>query len=116
MAASTSPRSTSSAAALPSADESARRCSPSGSFRPADLRTQGIEGLGSLALLVVLFVLVAPTASTYVLSAALAFFLAAAWAVLIVRRVVGGGLLRLDRVLAREALALGLRGQIGNVL
>ncbi len=84
--------------------------------RTAYLVTQGIEGLGSLALLVVLFVLVAPTASTYVLSAALAFFLAAAWAVLIVRRVVGGALLRLDRVLAREALALGLRGQIGNVL
>jgi len=78
--------------------------------------TQVIEGIGSLLLVAMLFAIGATTAAGYVGGTALAALLAALFALVATRRVVDGLSLAFDARFAREALALGLRGQIGNVV
>jgi stage V sporulation protein B len=84
--------------------------------RNAYLVTQVIEGIGSLVLVALLFAIGATTAAGYVAGAALAAALAAVFALIATRRVVHGLFLAFDRRFAREAFALGMRGQIGNVV
>jgi O-antigen/teichoic acid export membrane protein len=94
----------------------------SGSFllglnRPsAYLFVQALEAIGSFGLLLLVLGLTRPSAAGYVLSAALAYLVSAAVATFVAQRTVGGLMLRVDRGLGREALVLGLRGQVGNVL
>ncbi len=84
--------------------------------RSAYLVTQGIEGLGSLALVAAVFMLGLATAAGYVLGSALAALLASVFAMVVTGRLIGGLRLALDLSFAREALGLGLRGQVGNVI
>ena len=84
--------------------------------RTAYLISQVIEGIGSLLLVTLMFVGVAATSAGYLLGAALAALLAAAFATVIAQQTVGGRLVAFNGRFARESLALGLRGQIGNVL
>jgi stage V sporulation protein B len=77
---------------------------------------QVIEGIGSFVAAVAIVVFVAPTAAGYVLSAAVAFIAAAVYAAADIRRSIRGRLLAFDRTFTVESLALGLRGQVGNVL
>ncbi len=84
--------------------------------RDAYLRVQSIEGIGSLAATAAIVLLVSATAAGYVAAAAIAYLAAAAYATMAVRRTVGPRLLGFSAAFARDALALGLRGQAGNVL
>ena len=84
--------------------------------RGAYLLIQAIEGLGSFVVAALVLGLGLRTAAGYVLSAALTFAAATGFAVATLVRAVPLRGLGLDRGFAREALGLGLRGQIGNVL
>ena len=84
--------------------------------RTAYLATQAIEGIGSLLVIALLFALGATTSAGYVAGAALAAMIAAVFATFVVGRVIGGLRLSFDPRFAREALSLGLRGQVGNIL
>ncbi len=84
--------------------------------RDAYLRVQSIEGLGSLAATAAIVFLVSATAAGYVAAAAFAYLAAAAYATFVAGRTVRAGLLGFSGRFAREALALGLRGQAGNIL
>ena len=85
-------------------------------LRPSYLVTQTIEGIGSFAVTAAVVLLVAPTAAGMVIAAGLAYLLAATFAGVMAQRSVGGRILAFDRAYTREALALGLRGQVGNIL
>jgi len=78
--------------------------------------TQVIEGLGSFVLTAAIFVFVSPTAEGMVIAAGLAFLVAALFAASVAQRTVGGWIFGFDARFTREALALGLRGQAGNIL
>jgi stage V sporulation protein B len=80
------------------------------------LMAQIVEAAGSFALPVLLFVAVGPTAASYVLGAAGAYLLAAVLAVVAIQRAAPGFPLSFDARFTREAIVLGLRGQVGNVL
>ncbi len=84
--------------------------------RTAYLATQAIEGMGSLFLIGLLFALGATTSAGYVAGAALAAMIAAVFATGVVARAIGGLRLSFDAGFTREALSLGLRGQVGNIL
>lgn len=84
--------------------------------RSAYLAAQVIEGIGSLFLVAIVFIGVAATPAGYLVGGASAALLAAVFATVIAQRTVGGRLLAFDAGFARESLALGLRGQVGNVL
>ena len=84
--------------------------------RTAYLRTQVIEGVGSLFLVAGVFFVVTATPAGYLVGAALAALLAAGFATVVAQRTVGGRMAAFDVGFARESLALGLRGQVGNVL
>ena len=84
--------------------------------RIAYLGTQVIEGIGSFFLVVLVFAGGGATSAGYLLGAALAALLATAFATVVAHRTVGGRPLAFDARFARESLALGLRGQVGNVL
>jgi stage V sporulation protein B len=80
------------------------------------LRVQSVEGIGSLVTTAVILLAVSPTSTGFVAAAAMAYLAAALYATLTVRRSVGTGLLGFDARFSREAIGLGLRGQVGNVL
>ena len=84
--------------------------------RSAYLVAQVLEGIGSLVLVVLIFAAGATTAAGYIAGAASAAALAAIFGIVATRRVVHGLALRFDAHFTRQALALGLRGQVGNVL
>lgn len=80
------------------------------------LLAQSIEGIGSLAITAFILAALMPTAPGYVLAAGFAYACAALFAVVEAQRTVGGRMLAFDRGFTREALTLGIRGQLGNVL
>jgi stage V sporulation protein B len=84
--------------------------------RTAYLVVQAIEGVGSFAVVAAVFLAGGATAAGYVLGSAIAAFVAALFAIVVVQRIVGGRPLAYSAAFTREALALGLRGQVGNVL
>lgn len=77
---------------------------------------QVIEGIGSLVAAVILLILVSATAAGLILSSAAAFLGAAVVAGVVLGRSIRRSLVGFDGPFARESLALGLRGQVGNVL
>ena len=77
---------------------------------------QVLEGIGSFVATAIILLLVSATAAGMVLAAGIAYLASAVFAVVAAQRMVGGRILAFDLAYAREALALGLRGQIGNVL
>ena len=84
--------------------------------RNAYIAVQAIEAIGSLALTALLLLAVGRSAASYLVAAALGYAgatVVAAWAV---RRHVGSIGPDFSGAFAREALGLGLRGQVGNVL
>jgi stage V sporulation protein B len=85
-------------------------------LRSAYLVAQVIEGIGSFLLAVIVLVLLSRTAAGFVLSTALAFLAAVVFASWTLQRSLRRPILAFDGRFARESLALGLRGQIGNVL
>ena len=84
--------------------------------RPAYLAQQILEGLGSLVVTAIALLLVAPTATGMVAPAAIAYLVAAVVSIVIAHRTVGGPWLGFDLGYTRDALGMGLRGQIGNIL
>ena len=84
--------------------------------RMAYVVIQVLEGIGSFIATAVILLLVSATAAGMVLAAGIAYLASAVFAVVAAQRMVGGRILAFDLAYAREALALGLRGQIGNVL
>ena len=85
-------------------------------LRPAYLAQQVIEGVGSFVITAVVLLLIAPTATGMVVSAGVAYVVAAVIATAVAHRTVGAGRPVFDPGYAREALGMGLRGQIGNIL
>lgn len=85
-------------------------------MRDAYVRTQIIEGVGSLAIAAFVLVLVSPTSAGLVAAAGLAYAAAALYAGATARRVIHPPLLAFNARFAREALTLGIRGQVGNLL
>jgi O-antigen/teichoic acid export membrane protein len=84
--------------------------------RTAYIVVQAAEALGSLALTALLLLLVDRSAASYLVAAALGYAGATAVAWLAVRRRLGPIRPDFSRAFTREALSLGLRGQVGNVL
>jgi stage V sporulation protein B len=85
-------------------------------LRTTYIAVQAIEALGALALTALLLVAVDPSAASYLAAAAIAYAASAlvgTWAVL---RHLGPIRPDYSRAFAREALGMGLRGQVGNVL
>lgn len=84
--------------------------------RSAYLASQGIEGVGSLAFSVVILIFVSTSAVGYVAAAAASYWAAAIYAGIRSHREVGGRVFGFDKPFTREAISLGLRGQVGNIL
>jgi O-antigen/teichoic acid export membrane protein len=80
------------------------------------LVTQAIEAIGSLVLTALLVGLLIQTAVGFVIAAGGGFLAAGLYAAFISHSTVGGRPLAFDRRFAVEALSIGLRGQLGNVL
>lgn len=77
---------------------------------------QVIEGVGSFVVTAFVLLVVAPTAAGMVAAAGIAYLAAMAYSFTTAHRTVGGRLGGFDRTFTREALTMGLRGQVGNVL
>jgi O-antigen/teichoic acid export membrane protein len=80
------------------------------------IATQAVEGIGSLVAIAGILLLIAPSAAGMVVGAAAAYGAAAVFASIVAQRAVGGRMLGFDATFTRDALSMGLRGQIGNVL
>lgn len=84
--------------------------------RAAYVWIQLLEAFGSLALTAVILFWVSRGATGYLVAAAIGYWLGIGLALWQTRRTLGGFRLGLSRRFTRDALAMGLRGQAGNVL
>jgi O-antigen/teichoic acid export membrane protein len=84
--------------------------------RHAYVMADVLRSVATLGCTVVVVGLVARTSAGYVLATGLGVAVPAVVALLVVRRVTGSLRPRFDRAFSRDALRLGLAGQVGNVL
>jgi O-antigen/teichoic acid export membrane protein len=84
--------------------------------RTTYISVQAIEALGALVLTALLLVAIDPSAASYLAAAAIAYAGSACVATLAVLRHLGPIRPDYSGPFAREALGMGLRGQVGNVL
>lgn len=84
--------------------------------RTAYIVVQGTEAIGSLALTALLLVVVDRSAASYLAAAALGYAGGAVIAWMAIRRHVGPIHPDFAPTFARQALGMGLRGQVGNIL
>lgn len=84
--------------------------------RIAYIVVQAVEAVSSLILTAVLLILVSASAPAYLLGAALAYSIGTALALFVAGRAVGGARLSASKKFVRQAFAMGIRGQAGNVL
>lgn len=80
------------------------------------VRVALIEGVGSLVLTLAILATVAPTADGFLIAAAGAYLLGAAYALVVVRGQVGRLRVAWDTAFTRTAVGFGLRGQAGNII
>lgn len=84
--------------------------------RGAYIVVQALEALGSLALTALVLVLVDRSAAGYLAAAALGYAAGGVVAAVAVRRRIGVVRPAFSGTFTREALSMGMRGQVGNVL
>jgi O-antigen/teichoic acid export membrane protein len=85
-------------------------------LRNTYIAVQALESLGALGLTALLLLAIAPSAAGYLVAAALAYAGSTIVGGAAVRRHLGPIRPAYSRSFAREALGMGLRGQVGNVL
>jgi O-antigen/teichoic acid export membrane protein len=84
--------------------------------RGAYIAAQVLEAIGSLVLTVIVLVLISTTAAGYLVAAAAGYWLGIGLAIWRARRRLPGTRLAFSRTFTGQALAMGLRGQVGNIL